>query len=347
MKKLQFCLVAISMLLLALGAVAQVQNGQFTGVVTDPSGAAIPNAKVTVTNMGTSLSVTTTSNQNGVYVVKELPVGTYKITAEAKGFKTRTDTNLVLNAGTIQRVDFGMQLGQAQEIVEVTGEAATVNTEDSKLAATVSSAQIQNLPLNGRNVFDLIRLNPGAIDVRGVDFENGHGVVVNGLRENFNGFLINGVSNKGLSGGNVNTPIEDTVQEFQQLTLNNSAQYGNSAGSITNLVTKSGTNNTHGSAWWFLRNDNLDATPYFINHIPGGNPLIALRGEPKPELRFNQFGGTVGGPIVKNKFFFFASYQGDRFVTSNDPTITAVESPEWRAAVIAASLSPLPSSPVR
>ena len=117
MKKLQFCLVAISMLLLALGAVAQVQNGQFTGVVTDPSGAAIPNAKVTVTNMGTSLSVTSTSNQNGVYVVKELPVGTYKITAEAKGFKTRTDTNLVLNAGTIQRVDFGMQLGQAQEIV--------------------------------------------------------------------------------------------------------------------------------------------------------------------------------------------------------------------------------------
>jgi len=337
MKKLQFCLVAISMLLLALGAVAQVQNGQFTGVVTDPSGAAIPNAKVTVTNMGTSLSVTTTSNQNGVYVVKELPVGTYKITAEAKGFKTRTDTNLALNAGTIQRVDYEMQLGQAQEVVEVTGEAATVNTEDSKLAATVSSAQIQNLPLNGRNVFDLIRLNPGAIDVRGVDFENGHGVVVNGLRENFNGFLINGVSNKGLSGGNVNTPIEDTVQEFQQLTLNNSAQYGNSAGSITNLVTKSGTNNTHGSAWWFLRNDNLDATPYFINHIPGGNPLIALRGEPKPELRFNQFGGTVGGPIVKNKFFFFASYQGDRFVTSNDPTITAVESPEWRAAVIAAS----------
>src|SRR5262249_39262267 len=178
---------------------------------------------------------------------------------------------------------------------------------------------------------------PGAIDVRGVDFENGHGVVVNGLRENFNGFLINGVSNKGLSGGNVNTPIEDTVQEFQQLTLNNSSQYGNSAGSITNLVTKSGTNNTHGSAWWFLRNDNLDATPFFVNHIPGGNPLKAITGEAKPELRFNQFGGTVGGPIVKDKFFFFASYQGDRFVTANDPTLTAVESPEWRAAVIAAA----------
>src|SRR5205814_2348048 len=325
MKKLQFCLVAISMLLLALGAVAQVQNGQFTGVVTDPSGAAIPNAKVTVTNMGTSLSVTTTSNQNGVYVVKELPVGTYKITAEAKGFKTRTDTNLALNAGTIQRVEFGMQLGQAQEVVEVTGEAATVNTEDSKLADTVSSSQIQNLPLNGRNVFDLIRLNPGAIDVRGVDFENGHGVVVNGLRENFNGFLINGVSNKGLSGGNVNTPIQDTVQEFQQLTLNNSAQYGSSAGSITNLVTKSGTNAFHGSGWDFLRNDKMDANLFFLNQ----------QAVPKPKLRFNQWGGTLGGPIIKDKLFLFVSYQQDHFNSIAPPITTTVESPQFRAAVIA------------
>src|SRR5215469_3342167 len=232
MKKLWFCF--LSVILLAVGARAQIENGQFTGVVTDPSGAAILNAKVTVTNTGTNLSVSTATNSSGLYVVKELPVGTYKISAEAKGFKTRTDTNLILNAGTIQRVDFAMQLGQAEEVVEVTGEAAAVNTEDSKLAATVGSTQIQNLPLNGRNVFDLIRLNPGAIDVRGVDFENGHGVVVNGLRENFNGFLINGVSNKGLSGGNVNTPIEDTVEEFQQLGLNMSAQYGNSAGSTVN-----------------------------------------------------------------------------------------------------------------
>src|SRR5881396_1674476 len=114
MKKLQFCLVAISMLLVALSAFAQVQNGQFTGTVTDPSGAAIPDAKVTVTNMGTNLSVTTTSNQSGVYTVRELPVGTYKISAEAKGFKTRTDSSLALNAGTIQRVDFRMELGQAR-----------------------------------------------------------------------------------------------------------------------------------------------------------------------------------------------------------------------------------------
>ena len=345
MKKLQFCLVAISMLLVALGAFAQVQNGQFTGTVTDPSGAAIPNAKVTVTNMGTNLSVTTTTNQSGLYTARELPIGTYKITAEAKGFKTSSNANLTLNAGTVQRVDVRMELGQAREVVEVTGEAAAVNTEDSKLASTVNATQIANLPLNGRNVYDLMQLAPGAVNVLGVDFENGHNTVVNGLREDFNGFLINGVSNKGLSGGNVNTPIQDTVQEFQQLQLNMSAQYGNSAGAINNLVTKSGTNNFHGSAWEYLRNDKFDANQFFLNQAadPRKDPTNTLcaAGDTskcfKPPLRFNQFGGTFGGPIVKDKLFFFASYQGDRFKTTATPTTILVESPEFRAAVAAAS----------
>src|SRR5438477_11916613 len=321
MKKLQFCLVAISILLVALGAFAQVQNGQFSGTVTDPSGAAIPNAKVTVTNTGTNLSVSTTTNQSGLYVAKELPVGTYKITAEAKGFKTITNNNVVLNAGTIERADFKMQLGQAREVVEVTGEVATVNTEDSKLANTVTSTQVENLPLNGRNVYDLIQMAPGAVNVRGVVSENGANTVVNGVREDFNGFTVNGVSNKGLSGGNVNQPIEDTVQEFQQLSLNLSAQYGNSAGSITNLVTKSGTNSFHGSAFEFIRNDVLDANNFFNNQA----------GQKKTPLRFNQFGGTIGGPIIKDKFFFFGSYQGDRFTTSSVPSVIDSESPQWRA----------------
>src|SRR5881227_157754 len=286
MKKLQFCLVAISILLVALGAFAQVQNGQFTGIVTDPSGAAIPNAKVTVTNMGTNLSVTTTTNQSGLYTARELPIGTYKIAAEAKGFKTSSNTNLTLNAGTVQRVDFRMELGQAKEVVEVTGEAAAVNTEDSKLATTVTSTQIASLPLNGRNVYDLIQLAPGAVNVAGVDFENGHSTVVNGLREDFNGFLINGVSNKGLSGGVNNVPIQETVEEFQQLGLNNSAQYGSTAGSVTNLVTKSGTNSFHGSLWDFVRNDKLDANDFFDNNIaqnpdPRNDPNCDQAGKPR------------------------------------------------------------------
>src|SRR5207247_10396491 len=124
-------------------------------------------------------------------------------------------------------------------IVEVTGDTAAVNTEDSKLADTVNATQIASLPLNGRNVYDLIQMAPGAVNVTGVDFENGHGTVVNGLREDFNGFLINGVSNKGLSGGAVNTPIQDTVQVLQQLELDMSAEDGNRAGPLNNLVTTS------------------------------------------------------------------------------------------------------------
>jgi len=334
MKKLQFCLVMLSLLVLAVGVAAQVTNGQFTGTVTDPSGAAIAGARVAVTNLGTNLSVTTTTTDTGSYTVRELPPGSYKIAVEAKGFKTSTNPGLTLNAGTTARVDFKMQLGEAREVVEVTGEAAAVNTEDSKLAGTVTSTQIANLPLNGRNVYDLIQMAPGAVNVIGVDFENGHGTVVNGLREDFNGFLINGVSNKGLSGGVVNTPIQDTVQEFQQLQLNMSAQYGNSAGSINNLVTKSGTNAYHGSLWEYLRNDAMDANTYFLNR-PGTDPVTG--GGFKPPLRFNQFGGTVGGPIIKDKLFFFASYQGDRFKTTGTPSSTAEESPQWRSAVIAAA----------
>ncbi len=174
--------------LLTLGAVAQIQNGQFTGTVTDPSGAAVPNARVSIINQATNLSLTTNTNQTGLYNAKELPIGNYKITVEASGFKTSSNNNVTLDAGTIARVDFKLELGQARELVEVTGEAAAVNTDDSKLSTTISSAQINNLPLNGRNVYDLMQMAPGAVNVTGVDFENGHNTVVNGVREDFNGF---------------------------------------------------------------------------------------------------------------------------------------------------------------
>jgi hypothetical protein len=327
MTKLWLCVVSCCILLCTLTAVAQIQNGQFEGTVTDPTGAAIAGAKVTVTNLGTGLTVSLTTNQNGLYVAKELPVGTYKITAEAPGFKTRSNTNVTLNAGSILRVDQRMEVGQANTVVEVSGEATIVNTEDSKLATTVDSEQIANLPLNGRNVFDLIQMQPGAVNVANVLSENGHNTVVNGVREDFNGFLINGVSNKDLSGGEINTPIVDTVQEFQMVTLNMSAQYGNSAGSITNLVSKSGTNAFHGSVFEFFRNDALDANDYFLNQAQ----------VKRPPLRFNQFGATFGGPIIKDKLFFFAAYQGDRFLTTAPPAPVTVESPQWRAAVEAAN----------
>ncbi len=319
------CMILLCVFLLTLGAAAQIQNGQFTGTVTDASGAALGGAKVTMTNQGTNLSVTATTNSTGVYEAKELPIGVYKITVEAAGFKTFNNNGVTLDAGSIARVDVKMQLGQAREVIEVTGEASVVNTEEAKLSTTITTAQIENLPLNGRNVYDLMQMAPGAVNVNGVDFEQGHGTVVNGLREDFNGFLINGVANKGLSGGVNNTPIEDTVQEFQQLQLNMSAQYGNSAGSINNLVTKSGTNSFHGSAWEYIRNDVFDANEYFLNQ----------QNVAKPALRFNQFGGTFGGALIKDKLFFFGSYQGDRFTTVGTPQTLVVESPQWEQAVIA------------
>jgi Carboxypeptidase regulatory-like domain/TonB dependent receptor len=328
MRKLQFCLAVFAVLALSFSAFAQVQNGQFTGTVTDPTGAAIANAKVTVTNTATDLNVSATTNSSGNYAVKELPIGTYKLTVEAPGFKTVANTGVQINAGTISHVDFKLQVGGGKgEIVEVVGGAALVNTEDSKLATTVSSTQINNLPLNGRNVFDLMTLSAGAVNVTGVDFENGHGTVVNGVREDFNGFLINGVSNKGLSGGAVNVPIQDSVEEFQQLQLNMSAQYGNSAGGTVNLVTKSGTNAWHGSGWEYIRNDVTDANYFFLKQS----------GIPQPPTRFNQFGLTLGGPVVKDKLFFFLSLQGDRYKSEGSPINVLQDSQAWEQAVATAN----------
>jgi hypothetical protein len=331
MKKLQSCLVVCCCLLLAVAAIAQVQNGQFTGTVTDPSGAAIANAKVTATNPATNYAQTTTTNSSGQFTIRELPPGRYDLTVSAPGFRDFSNKGVTANAGVVTRADAKMLVGQAKEVVEVSGEASTITTDDSRLSTTVDSALIANLPLNGRNVYDLMQQAPGAVNVDGVLTENGHDTVVNGLREDFNGFLVNGSSNKGLSGGPMNTPIEDTVQEFQLLTLNQSAQYGNSAGSITNLVTKSGGNAIHGSVWEFLRNDKLDANTFFANQ----------QNFARPPLHFNQFGGTIGGPIVKDKVFYFFSYQGDRFKTSTLPSPTVAEGPEFRQAVInAGGLAP-------
>src|SRR5579864_6780828 len=337
MTKLRFCLISLLVVLFALTAMAQIQNGQFAGTVTDPSGAAVSNAKITITNQATNLSITTTSNSSGAYIAKELPVGTYKITVEAQGFKTFTDNGVALNAGQIAHVDAKMTLGQAREVVEVTGQEVAVQTEDPKLSSTIQSEQINNLPVNGRNVLDLMQLAPGAVNVMGVDFENGHSTVVNGVREDFNGFLINGVSNKGLSGGNVNTPIQDTVEEFQQLGLNMSAQYGNSAGSTVNLVTKSGSNQFHGSGWDYLRNNAADAQDYFVNQFnffqqQSGQATVT------PPLHWNQFGATLGGPIIKDKLFFFGSFQYSHFNYSNISTVVA-ESQDWRTAVASADAS--------
>ena len=315
----------LALITFALPASSQVQNGEFTGLITDPSGAVVNQARVLIHNLGTGYTLEVHSNEDGVYTGRELIVGQYQISVEMPNFKTTTSGALMLNAGTVVRADFRLEVGAPDQTIEVSDAAVAVNTENARLSQTVDSTMIANLPLNGRNVYDLIQYAPGATNVRGAMFENGANTVVNGVREDFNGFLINGVSNKGLSGGPVNQPIQDTVQEFQLVTLNNSAEFSNSAGAITSLVTKSGTNELHGSAWQYLRNDALDANPFFANHDP--DPA----NRQKTPLHLNQFGGTVGGPIIKDKLFFFGAYQRDRFLTSSLGPVQ-VESPQFRVA---------------
>src|SRR5260370_2920104 len=323
--------IAIALLFFVVAAVsanAQVQNGIFTGTITDPQGAAVAGADVAITNVGTNATVNSKTNAEGLYRVPELLVGTYKITVSAAGFKKEVKSGLYLGAGVMERVDCKLELGQQSETVVVEAGAIQVQTEDSRLSTTIGSTQISNLPLNGRNVFDLIQLAPGAVNAEGVSFENGHNTVVNGLRPNFNGFLINGASDKGLSGGVVTTPNADMVEEFQELTLNMSAQYGNSAAAIVNVVTKSGGNNFHGSAYEFFRNDKFDANEFYRN----SSPFAAVSGQP-PKVRYNQFGVTATGPIVKDKLFFIASYQGDRFVGQAPVTPIVTESWAWKTAI--------------
>ncbi|MBZ5541047.1 MAG: TonB-dependent receptor [Acidobacteriia bacterium] len=326
-----FCLLFALFAIAVMPASAQVQNGIFTGTVMDPQGAAVVSADVSITNVGTNATTDVKTNAEGLYRATEMPVGTYKITVSAAGFKKSAKSGLYLGAGLIARVDFTLELGAQTETVTVEAGAVMVQTEDSRLSTTIGASQVSNLPLNGRNVFDLITLAPGAVDATGVSFENGHSTVVNGLRPNFNGFMINGSSDKGLSGGVNTTPNADMVQEIQELTLNMSAQYGNSAGAGVNVVTKSGSNDLHGSAYEFLRNDKLDANDFFRN----ASPDPEVNGKPS-KLRYNQFGVTATGPIWKDHLFFTASYQGDRFTTAAAPIPVISETPEWRAAVISA-----------
>lgn len=331
------------LLLISFPAMGQIESGTFSGTVTDPSGASIPAAVVTITNQATNVANTFQTNSTGVYRVSGLPPGLYSIKVEAQGFKTVVNRDLELTVGIVQRVDFKMVLGTAVQTITVEASAPLVNTEEGRLSALVGATEVANLPLNGRNVYQLMQLAPGAVNVFGVMFENGANTIANGVRENFNGFWLDGVANKGLSGGYVARPNADIVQEFRINTLNFSAEYGNSAGSVTTIVTKSGSNDFHGTAYEYLRNSALDASEFFRNLYGcelGVDPYCSgpARGDgrgnlDKNPLRFNQFGFTLGGPIRKDKTFFFGSYQGDRTRTYYPAYPITLESPEWRQAV--------------
>ena len=291
-------------------AAAQQETATITGAVTDASGAIIPRAAVTVTNVHTNQSVRTESDDRGLYVVPSLRPGEYSVTAESSGFPKTVRSGITLQVAQVARVDITLQTGQLTEVVEVVGATSLLETQTSSRGAVIDQKKIVELPLNGRDYNQLALLSPGVLPgtprLASVNFK---GVLnVNGNRTFNNVFLLDGVDNISYSnsfrGENVQLvqPSIEALQEFKIQTNAYSAEFGRSSGAVVNAVIKSGTNSLRGSVYEFLRNDALDANNFFSNAL----------GAPKPKRERNQFGAAVGGPLVRNKTFWFADYEGLR-----------------------------------
>ena len=302
--------VALAVLLCATSSVfAQFDSATVLGTVTDNSGAAVPNAKITLRNSLTGVEQTRSSNNDGYYEFFNVKIGQYEVTGEAKGFKKALAKQFTVNVGARQRVDLALEVGEVSESVTVSEAVTPLESDSSSRGTTVASQQILNLPLNGRSYADLALLAPGVrrsllFTSRDASFN------VNGMRSSQNNFTLDGVDNNAYGTSNQgfsNQVVQispDAVQEFRIETNNFSAEYGRAGGAVINATIRSGTNEFHGSAWEFLRNTELNAVGFFK---PTRNQ--------KPDLIQNQFGGTFGGAIKKNKMFFFADYEGFRRVS--------------------------------
>lgn len=299
---------------------AQVTTAEIVGTVTDNSGAVVIGAQVTVKNLGTNVARSMATNASGNYVFTFLPVGVYSVTVELTGFKTFTAPSVTLAAGDRARVNASMQLGDVKESVEVVAESAgALQTDTSTIAGLVTNRAVQDLPVNGRNFITLVQLTPGATESRENSLSGGtrpddrrqtSAVSVNGQPEVLNNYMLDGLDNNERLIGTIGVkPSIDALQEVKVQTSLYPADVGRTGGGVINMVTKSGTNTFHGSLFEFLRNDKFDARDFF-NVPQAGNPLAGV----KPEYRQNQFGGSIGGPIIKNKLFFFGDYEGLRIV---------------------------------
>jgi len=309
-------------------------GGSISGTLTDPSGASIPGASVTLVNLDLTTSYKATTDAQGFYSFPNLPVGRYEMTIEATGFKSQKKTGLAVDADAAVRVDTSLVVGNKTETVTVTASAgqaeAQVDTVATHLGEVVQAAQITSLPLNGRSYTDLLAIQPGvspvttltstSVIMSGVtgtinpsgDLNPGD-VSINGQRESSNGFMVNGTDvQEHMNGGTSVIPNLDSIQEFRVLTTNFDPEYGNYNGGMINVVTKSGSDTFHGNVFEFLRNTSLDAKNYFAD----------TRGV----FRQNQFGGTIGGPIKRQKIFFFADYQGTRTAQGLTSPVTSVPS---------------------
>src|SRR5450432_3771797 len=310
-KLLSMAITTCALLAASPFAGAQSTGGRIRGTVTDPSGGAIAAAKVTLINEATNVTRDVDSGVNGDYLFLEVPVGSYEIDVAQQGFKKYVRKGIALNLNEVISLDIPLQIGASAEIVEVTGAPPVVDTTSTQLGAVVNERASTQLPLNQRDVYQLLQLQPGVQSQLGNDTFYGSdkaGVVtVNGGRGRANNYSVNGGDGNDLFANlPAIEPSPDSIEEFRVITNSFDAEYGRNSGAVVNVVTKSGTNELHGSVFEFFRNKVLNAKGFY-------DPV-------KRDFQQNQFGGTLGGPIKKDKTFIFGSYEGRRIkrgVSSN------------------------------
>jgi hypothetical protein len=304
---------------------AQTGAGSLTGIVTDESGAAVPGATVTATDQATNVAYTAVSNEAGAYTVTALPVGTYVVKAELSRFKTAATKPMPIEAKQIVRLDFKLALGAVEETVEVTSETPVLQTETATVGQVISGTTLSALPLNGRNTGQLSLLLVGVVTPNPSTFTNirnfsGGRPYVNGNREQTNNYMIDGVDmNESIDNLVAYQPSPDALAQISVETNNYAADTGNVAGAVISNVLKSGSNALRGNAFEYYRDSAMDANSWSNNRSHAA----------KPERRQDIYGGTLGGPVLKNKVFFFANYQGTRFDAPGSETVSVA--PEaWR-----------------
>lgn len=315
-----FCAVMITVLV-SLAASAQTITGNIDGTVTDASGAVIPGAKVTATNIDTNLSVSTVSNKDGAYNIRFLQIGTYKVSIEAKGFTTSIYGPYTLEIDQIAKVDAKLKVGSSESVVVSAAGAPILNTDNSQIDTTFDANTIENIPLNGENFSALMEFMPGAVTTQPSGFtgvgsvERNTGssgqVSVNGNRLQTNNYTWDGVEvNETINNLIGYNPAPDAIAEIKVVAANPNAEYGNANGGDVVMVMKSGSNQWHGTAFGHLEDYLLDANTWGNKHVAAGSAFA-----PRSHYTQSQFGGTIGGPIIKNKLFFFADFDAGRYHT--------------------------------
>ena len=324
---------AVILWLLCVSPVLASITGSIAGTVKDPSGGLVPNAHVTVTETSTGATQSVTTDTQGGYSFLALAVGHYDLTVVANGFREYKQTGIMLNANDALRFDIPLEIGETSQSVEVNAATVQVETTETHVGDVIGGGVIQALPLNGRNFTDLLGLQPGVVPVStgAVGNTQAGNLSISGQRETANGFEINGgMVEEAKNNGTAIIPNLDSIEEFRVLTNNPDPEYGYYAGGVVNVVSKSGTNDFHGSLFEFLRNEKLDARNFYdVNQV---NPVTGqqIPNSAKGEFRRNQFGATLGGPVIRDKLFFFTDYQGSREVRGLSSGLVPVLTPAER-----------------